>query len=298
MFVTAIEKADQFTRPIHFISRPYNETAIMAGSATLFFVNETGCAITCRHVAEVLIQGENNNAHYQNFAAERFAIANDSQQNILLERLEAKYGYRQGITANQSLRFIRCYGEMSEIEVTMHPLYDLAIIQFKNAKNPEYTTPALFIPDNHLIKQGKTLCRLGYPFPEFTNFKYNAQIDNIEWTTEGRTHTPSFPIDGIVTRHIGDATGKIMGIEMSTPGLRGQSGGPLFDTNGVVYGMQSMTQHLHLGFDLINYEVQLDTHRAKVSNHPFLHVGQCIHAQIIKDFLREKGIQFHEATVA
>jgi hypothetical protein len=37
-------------------------------------------------------------------------------------------------------------------------------------------------------------------------------------------------------------------VEMSSPGLRGQSGGPRFDVNGMVWGLQSRTQHLALGF--------------------------------------------------
>jgi hypothetical protein len=34
-------------------------------------------------------------------------------------------------------------------------------------------------------------------------------------------------------------------LEMSTLGLMGQSGGPLFDTEGKICGMQFATNHLH-----------------------------------------------------
>jgi Trypsin-like peptidase domain len=297
MFVSAIEKVDQFTRPIHFISRPYKETTVGAGSATLFFVNEEGCAVTCRHVAEMLIRSIAINTEYQNFSGERFKIANQSEKNLLLERLEEKYGYKQGVPVNQEMRFIKCFNDLKDVEITTHPLYDLAIIKFKNAHQRSYGTPAVFIPDNYDVKRGKSLCRLGYPFPEFTNFRYNADIDNIEWTNEGRHETPAFPIDGIITRHLGDEMGNLWGLEMSTPGLRGQSGGPLFDTNGIVYGMQSSTKHLHLGFDMVDFEVSLETHRAKISNHPFLHVGQCVHAHIIKQFLKANNVGYYEANM-
>ncbi len=297
MFVSAVEKAHQFTRPIHFISRAYKDTQVLAGTGTLFFVNELGCAVTCKHVAQVIIQSENINAHYRSFVSERLKIDNLPERNLLLERLEQKYGYRQGIATNQETRFLNCFEDLSEIEVTLHPHLDLAIIKFKNANKRQYGPPAIFTPEGYAVKQGKYLCRLGYPFPEFTNFRYNANIDDIEWTNEGQSQTPSFPIDGIVTRHLYNETLKIWGIEMSTPGLRGQSGGPLFDTNGVVYGMQSMTRHLHLGFDMIDYEVNLETHRAKISNHPFLHVGHCIHANIIKQFLKENNVAYYEANM-
>ena len=47
----------------------------------------------------------------------------------------------------------------------------------------------------------------------------------------------------------------ITGIEISTPGLKGQSGWPLFDANGTVYGMQFATNDLHPGFDIKDKEV-------------------------------------------
>jgi hypothetical protein len=59
--------------------------------------------------------------------------------------------------------------------------------------------------------------------------------------------------------------------------------------------MQSSTRHLHLGFDLENQEVQNGVTMKKVSNMPFLHVGQCVHVSVIKNFLRENGVAFTEA---
>jgi hypothetical protein len=82
---------------------------------------------------------------------------------------------------------------------------------------------------------------------------------------------------------------------MSTPGLRGQTGGPLFDTNGRVYGMQFATRHLHLGFDMHDKEIMQDGAKKKVSNYPFLHVGQCIHVDSIKAFLQHHQVPFTEA---
>ena len=173
---------------------------------------------------------------------------------------------------------------------------DLAIIEFKGFDKILYNAHAKFLRDGTKIKQGKSLCRLGFPFPEFNNFRHNTELDDIEWTTTGNANSPSFPIDGIVTRFIADAgTTDISGIEMSTPGLRGQSGGPLFDSNGVVYGMQSATKHLHLGFEIKDQEVMQETKKVKVSNSPFLHVGVCVHVDKIKEFLTEKKISFSES---
>ena len=91
------------------------------------------------------------------------------------------------------------------------------------------------------------------------------------------------------------SSANIVGIEMSTPGLRGQSGGPLFDPGGKIYGMQSATSHLHLGFDIRDKEIIHDGKKSKVSNYPFLHVGICVHVDKIKTFLAEHKIEFTES---
>ena len=151
-----------------------------------------------------------------------------------------------------------------------------------------------FKRDSSTLQQGKFLCRLGYPFPKFNNFRYNEELDDIEWTTNGIKGSPKFPIEGMITRFIGNGNGDICGIELSTPGLRGQSGGPLFDNNGIVCGMQSVTKHLHLGFDIEKAEILCKGKKKNVSDYSFIHLGECIHVDIIKEFLKEHNVAFNE----
>jgi hypothetical protein len=98
-------------------------------------------------------------------------------------------------------------------------------LKFNDFKNLQYQSCAKFLKDSSKIKQGDFLCRLGFPFPEFTNFKFNEAVDDIEWTNEGINGSPRFPIEGMVTRFLAEDN-KLYGIELSTPGLKGQSGGP------------------------------------------------------------------------
>lgn len=293
MFVEAIEKVDQFTRPVHFILRYYTGSDIVPGTATLFFVNEDGFAITCRHVARQILYSSSIYQNYQKFKGELGRFEKDPGFETQRLFLESKYKINSENPIRILFNFINC-ASYKGLTIHLHPTQDLAIIQFRDFDSKQYQGCARFLKDSRLVKQGRYLCRLGYPFPEFTNYKYNKNTGDIEWTKEGRVNTPSFPIDGIITRHIGESNA-VTGIEMSTPGLRGQSGGPLFDKNGVIYGMQSSTRHLHLGFDQVNREVITDGHRKKVSNYPFLNVGQCVHVDVIKQFLREKNITFFES---
>lgn len=294
MFVEAIEKVDQFTRPIHFILRYYNGSDIVPGTSTLFFVNEDGFAITCRHVAQQILYASSIYENYLKFKSELRKFEKDPSFETQKHSLESKYK----ITADNPIRilynFIHCVSAYKGLVIHLHPTQDLAIIQFRDFESKQYQGYAHFLKDSSLVKQGRYLCRLGYPFPEFTNYQFNKNTGDIEWLTTGRITTPSFPIDGIITRHIGESS-SVVGIEMSTPGLRGQSGGPLFDKNGIIYGLQSSTRHLHLGFDQVNREVITEGHRKRVSNYPFLNVGQCVHVDVIKQFLREKNVTFYES---
>lgn len=135
--------------------------------------------------------------------------------------------------------------------------------------------------------------RLGFPFPEFTNFAYDEASDSIRWPNTGRINSLRFPVEGMLTRHLVDEDGQVIGFEMSMPGLRGQSGGPVFDVDGKVWGRQVATAHLDLNFD-VDQEVIRDGLKKRVKDSACLHVGHCIHADVLKSFMGEHGIQFQE----
>ncbi len=295
MFEPAIEKILQFTRPLHSISRTYGGL-ILPGTSTFFFVNGKGVAITCKHVMNLIPAADEINRTFLHFKEERDRIPKDGKYKRNLQGLGTKYKYHPDTTIQLKNNFLNCFDKIEEITCHAHPTIDLAILEFKGFNKVYYDSYAHFVKDSSKIKQGKYLCRIGFPFPEFNNFKHNPDIDDIEWTSTGNPNSPSFPIDGIITRFVADpATNGITGIEMSTPGLKGQSGGPLFDTDGNIYGMQSATNHLHLGFDIRDKEIIQDGRKGKVSNYPFLHVGICVHVDRIKEFLTHHKIEFSEA---
>ncbi len=293
MFVDAIERIESFTRPIHSIVRLYGHDAIVPGSATLFFVNEHGCALTCRHVAELITNANVIHQNYRAFQGARQQVLREKDVAQQVKQLETRFDLRSESIIRVRHNFVNCVDQYTALDIDLHPTQDLALLRFRGFNRLLYRSYATFLADSSRVRAGRSLCRLGYPFPEFTNYRYNAANDDIEWTTEGRSTSPRFPIDGIITRLLTE-NGTLMGIEMSTPGLRGQSGGPLFDPSGLVFGMQSATRHLHLGFDIEDREVLVNGRRSRVSNYPFMNVGQCIHVDVIKAFLRERDVKFYE----
>ena len=294
MFESSIEAVANYTRPINTIIRTYSGKQVIPGSATLFFVNNEGYAITCKHVTNLLSSSDNINTAFNEFKKERDALSKDGKYKMRLKGLEMKYKYTEDSVVQIKNNFVDCVDTMSGYTCHSHPIYDLAIIKFNDFNKLYYSSHATFLKDAATIKQGNFLCRLGFPFPEFTNFKYNETNDDIDWTTTGIQASPRFPIEGMVTRFLADEDRTLSGIELSTPGLRGQSGGPLFNDKGIIYGMQFSTKHLHLGFDFIDKEIMVDNKIKKISDYSFIHLGQCVHVDVIKAFLREHKVNFFE----
>ena len=274
--------------------RNFGSSEVIPGTATLFFVNENGVAVTCKHVAEELLKCAQINDLYAQYRAELSSLSPEAEP-VESESIVSKFGYTPLLTAQSKSMFFDCVeSENNSINysVIKHPKYDLAIIIINNAKTNRYSDYAIFAKDSSRLRRGDYLCRYGYPFAEFSDFEYDENADDINWCGNGQSATPSFPIEGMFTRNIAD-DGKIYEYELSTPGLRGQSGGPLFDSHGIVYGMQSETAFLHLGFDQEKAKVRINGQITEVDNHPFLHVGRCITVDVIKSFLDANGIKYY-----
>jgi len=57
--------------------------------------------------------------------------------------------------------------------------------------------------------------------------------------------------------------------------------------------MQSATNHLDLNFD-VDLEVYRDGVKRHVKESAVLHVGHCVHVDVLKDFMRQHGLSFME----
>ena len=295
MFADAIERVGDYTRPIKIVTRHYKAAAAVPGLATMFFVNDEGAAVTCKHVAQQIIGAHELNKRYSEFKAACGGIPEGKNRAAAVKKLELQYKMKPGSAAQMKVQFDGCVANFTSFDVSMHPELDIALIRFKGFEKTLYRGHAVFVKDMASVRPGDMLCRLGFPFPEYADFRYDAEKDSLEWDrSAGSSATPRFPIEGMFTRQLGGKDGKVFGLELSTPGLRGQSGGPLFTSGGLVCGMQSATKHLHLGFDMVGEKMIQNGREYTINNQPFLHVGHCINAEKIKDFLRSQDVEYFE----
>lgn len=253
MFTNAIKQITEFTRPILFVQR-LNSDKLIPGSSTLFFINEDGFALTCKHVVETIIN-----------------VANNSNKAIF--------------------KFNGCYEKINNIQAIVHPKYDLAIIKF-NGENPLYSGFGYLKKDDN-INPGKFLVRSGFAFPEFNNYTIDIHTNKLMFTNKGNSNTPLFSNEGMISRLVKE-NNQLIGIELSTPGIRGTSGGPLYDENGIIYGIQSISKHYHLGFDIVDQNTFINGEYKTISNYPFISLGECISITVIKEFLNEHKIKYYE----
>jgi hypothetical protein len=104
----------------------------------------------------------------------------------------------------------------------------------------------------------------------------------------------TFPNDGILTRNVNmvdpNTKRQIHFLETSSAGLRGQSGGPIFDVNGHVWALQSRTTHLPLGF-----APKVKANGKEITEHQFMHVGWGVHVPHIRELLENFKVPFQSA---
>ena len=140
------------------------------------------------------------------------------------------------------------------------------------------------VKDPASLRPGTSLCRLGFPFHALTA-AWDDQTEQFQ-LPEGALPAPLFPIEGIFTRGVRlESSPRPRFIETSSPGLQGQSGGPVFDTEGRLWGIQSRTRHLDLGFS-----PQLEAAGEQVIEHQFLNIGLAVHPAELLDLANEKHI--------
>lgn len=288
MFKTAYEAASKFTQPLIVSYRFYDKT-VESGLGTFIILNDDGWLITAAHNLEIFYTYSQHEKEIKEHQTKVDAI------NLLKENQRKKQFKTLKTNPKWVTSFIIWLGNdgINVEESHVYKDHDIAFLRVdKSALKGFKDFPKIKDPNN--IKIGASLCKLGFPFhairAEFDEatkqFKFPPELFPI----------PRFPIEGIYTRNIvegrsQDGTMDIMYIETSSPGLRGQSGGPIIDTDGNIYAVQSKNITLPLGFTGI-----VELNGKKVEENQFINVGIGVHTRTIVALLNKHGIKFELAS--
>ena len=288
MFADAILKAQPYTLPV-IISKRYWSGASEAGLAAFMVINEAGWILTSWHVMADFVLFEQ---HTQEMRAYQSQVTQVKSSGQLTEREKGRQLRRLRAEPRWITNLSYFWGQ-SGIETPRtffrDELADIALLKLDNldtshvAAYPVFKNPASGLP------VGTLLCRLGFPFHAVkTDFDPVTGNFNV---APGVLPVPFFPLEGMHTRvaQIVDAsTGRqVKFVETSSPGLGGQSGGPIFDSEGNVWAMQSRTVHFPLGFS-----PKVKEPNREVVEHQFLNVGLGVHVEEIIRMLRANRISF------
>jgi hypothetical protein len=292
MFANACSIARQFTMPI-IISHKHASGECKAGIGSFVIINDEGWFVTAYHIIEQIQKMAILNQEYKALTAKRQTILDGPNPNHPINQKELK---KLKIDPQAIEDFSIWLGGNNLQLGIFHaiPSVDLAVGQLINFNKTKHNVYPQFKDPVKPMEQGTSLCKLGFPFHAITPTHTPGKGFDLP---TGSVPPPSFPIEGIFTRIVNVKTPvpspyPLQFIETSSPGLRGQSGGPTFDIHGAIWAIQSQTQHLKLGFG----SDEKKSKDAEHLKHQYLNVGWGIHSQTITNFLTEKGIKFNLST--
>ena len=286
MFQTAIKAAQLYTLPIVVSYRRQNGGTDSAIGAFII-LNDDGWILTAWHIVDEITKLANEQQLYRSYQAEVTKINADTTttkvQKKKLTRSLAK-------PPNNSVTHFSPWWGRDGWQVTsfvLDPLADLAAGKIENFDKSCVSGYPTFKNPAHHFDVGQMLCKYGFPFhsikPTFDETKNTFQLP------PAALPIPLFPIEGMFTRTLVANQGAEEFVETSSPGLRGQSGGPTFDEQGRIWAMQSRTIHHPLGFS------------PKAPNqankeHQFLNAGMGAHVNTIMKFLNTAQIKYALST--
>jgi hypothetical protein len=280
MFAEAYGQASKFTFPVA-ISSCTIAGEVATGLAAFVILNGDGWVLTAAHIFDVWAKGGSDRTSIQARDAQLAAMdaddnLTDSKKKTLMRR------HREDPTWIKAFSYWWGADGIQLMDVSTDGYLDLAIGRLEPFVEPPDPVYPTFLAAQD-VRPGTSVCRLGFPFHEIA-----ATYDEVSGGfafPPGTLPIARFPNDGIITRQADGPKSPASNIdqrffETSTPGLRGQSGGPVFDTRGVVYGIQSRTVHLPLGFSPTVKQLGRE-----VTEHQFLNAGWAVHPTTVAEFL-------------
>lgn len=285
MFAKACERVYKFTRPLIISTRTVDGT-VSSSCGTFIIINPEGWILTAGHLFDSFVKYQQDmkkikeveeiNARKASMAVPGAMTLPDTIQ--LDPKWITNHSFWWG---GDGLRITSVYVNR-EIDVALAKL---------DGFRPDMVQEYPIFRDPDTMRPGTSICRTGFPFANIaTDFDEGSKSFRIR---NGVLPLPFFPNDGIHTRNVlkqnksKEGNYDMLYVETSTPGLKGQSGGPIFDTNGHIYAMQVQTNHIPLGFHPIS-----EYDGKSIVENQFLNVGIGVHGKLLQQIMRDHHISF------
>lgn len=280
MFAEACRKAAEYTRPV-VISTRLQSGEVRTECGSFVILNRDGWFVTAGHLYDSLVkyQGDQNKISEINSLNESRQQDPDAPSNEI--KLDPEF------ITNHSMWWGWDGTRVEEAFVNRQ--VDIAVGRLAGF-DPSWVKEYPVLRDPDTLCPGTSICRMGFPFvgiaSSFDEEKGMFRIPAIP------SKEVIFPNDGIHTRTVSngrtaDDKYECLYVETSTPGLKGQSGGPIFDREGHLYAIQVQTRHIPL--DL--HPTAIYDGQTMVENQ-FMNVGMGVHIRIVRSILNERGVRY------
>ena len=285
MFAKACERVYKFTRPLIISTRTVDGT-VSSSCGTFIIINPEGWILTAGHLFDSFVKYQQDmkkikeveeiNARKASMTVPGAMTLPDTIQ--LDPKWITNHSFWWG---GDGLRITSVYVNR-EIDIALAKL---------DGFRPDMVQEYPIFRDPDTMRPGTSICRTGFPFANIaTDFDEGSKSFRIR---NGVLPLPFFPNDGIHTRNVlkqnksKEGNYDMLYVETSTPLLKGQSGGPIFDTNGHIYAMQVQTNHIPLGFHPIS-----EYDGKSIVENQFLNVGIGVHGKLLQQIMRDHHISF------
>lgn len=321
MFVEALEITQHFTHPVLMAYKNVNDD-IKSAVGAFVVVNKDGWIVTAGHnltpYVRWLAEVEDTRSRINEINAVRFDNSLTAHERAKkLQGLPTVKGDSKAVLGafwgwpNVVIRDITTADQL--VPTGFENIIDLAVGRLEPF-NPDWVKRyPVFKRSDGDFKAGTSLCKQGFPFNEFAPI-FDEETGKLN-LPEDLFPMSGFPTEGILTRVRQyeltdvDATGAavkcdigfpVQYIETSSPGLRGQSGGPTVDRHGTVWAIQVRTEFLSLGFEpKVPEKKRRFQNQSKNEKPPTVHqfqsVGLGVHPETISFFFKARGIKFELA---
>ena len=285
MFAKACERVYKFTRPLIISTRTVDGT-VSSSCGTFIIINPEGWILTAGHLFDSFVK----------YQQDMKKIKEVEEINARKASMTVPGAMTLPDTIQPDPKWITNHsfwwgGDGLRItSVYVNREIDIALAKLDGFR-PDMVQEYPIFRDPDTMRPGTSICRTGFPFANIaTDFDEGSKSFRIR---NGVLPLPFFPNDGIHTRNVlkqnksKEGNYDMLYVETSTPLLKGQSGGPIFDTNGHIYAMQVQTNHIPLGFHPIS-----EYDGKSIVENQFLNVGIGVHGKLLQQIMRDHHISF------
>lgn len=272
----------KYTRPLAISTRHY-DGSLETEVCSMIIINEEGWAITAGHAFDAHLKFKNDTKKIEEIkeinAAHHSENGSPSSEIKIDKSLLTHHSFWFGM---DGARFTEGY---------VNRQLDIAVGKLEPFDSSMITEYPVFADPDHM-RIGTSICTAGYPFinikPEFNEQMNAFRIPKIP------SESLFYPINGIFT-HVERKGKSIDGsyernyIETSATAIKGLSGGPIFDKNSRIFGMQVWADNRPLGF---HPTAEIDGQ--KYIENQFMNISIGLHASTIMDVLDSKGIKYRK----